>query len=425
MRCDIVSSEVTSAGVRVGAGRFYRAPVFMQVRLLAELFAHLVRRCLVRCDMEVSGGLPASAVALLPTNVVFLEPEPAVFESMLEGWRIQQEARCLKPETIGPRLTLARRFAEFTNLYPWQWNSGEAEAFIAHLRSQRGGSIAVSTARGYEASIRLFCDYLVDPRYGWQVLCLDRFGDVPQQVFHEWNSVEHSSEFEGDPRRRPLTYDEIQALFDAADGMVEQIRSRGRKGALCALRDAILIKCVYAFGLRRNETRMLDLADFGSNPKVRAFGRFGTVAVRYAKSVRGGPPRRRTVLTVPEMDWVVPVLEEWVAEVRPAFVAGNHPAMWVTERAGRISGRSLNLAFNNARTAAGLPEHLDLHCLRHSYITHLIEFDYPQKFVQDQVGHRHASSTAVYTGVSDEYRNRLLQRSLQSRHPQLLEGPRS
>lgn len=99
--------------------------------------------------------------------------------------------------------------------------------------------------------------------------------------------------------------------------------------------------------------------------------------------------------------------------------------MWVTERVGRISPRSVNTAFVNARHAAGLPDTLDLHCLRHSYVTHLIEFDYPQRFVQDQVGHLHASSTAVYTGVSDEYRNRLLQRSLQQRHPLLQKGVRA
>jgi integrase len=41
---------------------------------------------------------------------------------------------------------------------------------------------------------------------------------------------------------------------------------------------------------------------------------------------------------------------------------------------------------------------------------------------QEQVGHSHASTTAIYTGVSDEYRNRLLQRALTARHTDL-EGP--
>jgi hypothetical protein len=84
----------------------------------------------------------------------------------------------------------------------------------------------------------MFCDYAADPRYGWPVECLRRFGECVTQVFHEGNSLLHLADYEGDPRRRPLTYDEVQALFDAADGQVEQIRRRKRKGALTAMRDA-------------------------------------------------------------------------------------------------------------------------------------------------------------------------------------------
>lgn len=150
------------------------------------------------------------------------------------------------------------------------------------------------------------------------------------------------------------------------------------------------------------------------------FGRFGGLFVRYGKASRGGPPRRRTVLAVPEMGWISEVLRHWVEEVRPCLAPGSHPAVWVTERRGRITGRTADTAFAAARAAAGLPAELDLHCLRHSYITHLVEFDYPERFVSEQAGHRYASTTAIYTGVSDDYRNRLLRRSLE-RHAGLWE----
>lgn len=352
------------------------------------------------------------AVSELNDRIVPLDPEPAMLNAMLEGWAKQQRARFLKEDTIVPRLALVRRMADFSGLYPWQWQPAEAEAFISHLRS---GSqpIAVSTARGYEMAVQLFCTYITDARYGWPTVCQERFGSSPQQVFHEWNTGVHIDGYEGDPRRRPLTYDEVQALFDAADHRVEEIRSRRRKGALAAMRDAALLKTVYAFGLRRQEAAFLDLVDFRHNPKSPAFGDYGALFVRYGKSSRGGAPKRRTVLTVPEMDWIVPSLKQWVQEVRPLMAAGSHPALWVTERCGRIALRSVNEAFEAARSAAGLPSRLDLHCLRHSYITHLVEFDYPQRFVQDQVGHTYASTTAIYTGVSDEYRTRLLRRALE------------
>ncbi len=43
------------------------------------------------------------------------------------------------------------------------------------------------------------------------------------------------------------------------------------------------------------------------------------------------------------------------------------------------------------------------------------------KIIQEQAGHRYASTTAIYTGVSDDYRNRLVRRSLETR-PELWEG---
>ena len=91
------------------------------------------------------------------------------------------------------------------------------------------------------------------------------------------------------------------------------------------------------------------------------------------------------------------------------------------QRSGRLSRRGANDAFEAARDAAGLPAELDLHSLRHSMITHVVEFGYPERFAQDQAGHVVASTTAIYTGVSDEFRNRLLKATLAGRYPGLWE----
>ena len=372
--------------------------------------------------MERSSNPPGAAHLVLADGVVHLDPEQAVFQAMLSGWERQQRARFLNDATIGPRLTLVRRMAEYTNAYPWQWQPADGEDFIVHLRSaQRRHPIVVSTARGYELSITLFMEYVTDRRYGWPSQCSDRFGSVPQQIFHDGNSVVHVGDFEGQPGRRPLTYDEVQALFDAADGRAEVIREKGRKGALTALRDSAVLKTVYAFGLRRREAWGLDLADRRLSPKTPQYGQYGALFVRWGKAAKGSPPKRRTVLTVPEMDWIVEDLQHWVTTVRPQFEPGALTALWVSERAGRMSLRSINLAFEQARAAAGLPIGLDLHSLRHSYVTHLIEFDYPERFVSEQVGHRYASTTAIYTGVSDEYRTRLIRSALQA-HTDLWEN---
>jgi site-specific recombinase XerD len=69
--------------------------------------------------------------------------------------------------------------------------------------------------------------------------------------------------------------------------------------------------------------------------------------------------------------------------------------------------------FAYLRQQAGLPAELTLHCLRHSYVTHLIEFGYPERFVTEQVGHSYASTTAIYTSVSDDFKTKTLHAALQ------------
>ena len=90
----------------------------------------MVQQCCVKCNvMERAVDLPGAAHLVLACGVVHLDPEQAVFEAMLTGWATQQRARFLKADgTIKPRLDLVRRFADYTNQYPWQWEPAEAEA---------------------------------------------------------------------------------------------------------------------------------------------------------------------------------------------------------------------------------------------------------------------------------------------------------
>lgn len=355
--------------------------------------------------------VPGSAHLVLASGVVHLDEQAAVFEAMLSGWERQQRSRLLADATIEPRVALLRRFTEFAGCFPWQWNAGDVEDFTLSLMS--GNSrLAPSTIRGYHLTLRMFCDYLLDGRYGWVTECEQRFGVIPSQVCHDYNTVAHLNEYEGRPGRRPFTYDELQHLFDFLDARVERIGRSGRKGAWAALRDAQMVKTCYAYGLRRRELCNLDVADLRPNPHMRQWGTYGAVHVRYGKAVRGGTPRRRTVLTVPEFDWVVDGLTQWVERARPLLRPGTRDALWLTERQRRVSVKSMDNRFAWLREQAGLDAELSLHCLRHSYVTHLIEFGYPERFVTEQVGHSYASTTAIYTSVSNDFKTKTLKAAL-------------
>jgi integrase/recombinase XerC len=171
-----------------------------------------------------------------------------------------------------------------------------------------------------------------------------------------------------------------------------------------------LFKVVYGWGLRRTEAAKLDVVDFGRNPKAPQFGRFGMLNVRYGKAKKGQPPRRRNVLSV--MDWAVEAVADYVEKVRPRFGFDAHPALWVTERGGRIKPAEINARFVAYRDALKLPKTLVPHSIRHSYVTHLTEDGVDRRFIQSQVGHECDSSTAIYTHVSDDYMNTALRQAL-------------
>ena len=86
--------------------------------------------------------------------------------------------------------------------------------------------------------------------------------------------------------------------------------------------------------------------------------------------------------------------------------------MWPSERAPRVGLAQIDARFAALRTTLGLGPGLDFHSLRRSYVTHLIEAGWDPLFVQHQVGHEHASTTAIYTCVSSDFRTRTLRRAL-------------
>lgn len=330
-----------------------------------------------------------------------------VFEAMLDGWRDQQLARSLNEVTIDARERVVRRFRVHAQRWPWEWLPGHLESWVGELRVDEHR--AHSTIRSYQLAVGSFCDFVCDPAYGWSLSCTTQFGTAPSQVCRPENLATHTSEYEGRPHRRSLTRVELQSLFDAADDDVEAIRSRAKKGWVPAFRDATMLKVAYAWGLRRREIRMLETNDFGSNPSAPEFGAYGVCQVRWGKAAKGGPPRRRSVLTV--FGWSTEVLTEWVEDVWPTLEPEG-TGLWPSERGPLVSEDRINAAFTRSARAAGLPGGLSLHCLRHSYVTHLIEDGYDALFVQQQAGHEYASTLAIYTSVSSDYKTRTLRAAL-------------
>jgi hypothetical protein len=130
-------------------------------------------------------------------------------------------------------------------------------------------------------------------------------------------------------------------LFDAADDQTEQVRTYGAGGDRD---DAAALKTAYASGLCRREVCGLDVPDLRRNPEGA-----GLREVSVHCSCVGASPlrvaRRSAGLysRVPEMDWIMAVLEQYPYRGPVAVL---------------VPARSLNKAFHIAREAVDL----DLAC---------------------------------------------------------------
>ena len=326
-------------------------------------------------------------------------------------WRAGRRSswvRNLQKTTVEQRGHAVRQFQRHSDAFPWQWSAAHFDVWMADLATVR--RLAPTSIRNYQIAVRQFCDFACSPHYGWVAECEQRFGSHPVQVCHEWNTRVHVQDYEGDPRRRPLTRRELQRLFDRADREVGARLAGKRKGAGSAYRDATLLKVLYGWGLRAREALMLDIVDFYRNPKLPDFGDYGFLRVRYGKASRGSPPKPRTIATV--MPWTVDAVADYVDNVLPLMRVDSEPALWWSERGTRLGQRSLNDRFAELRDELGMDPRLTPHCLRHSYATHLIEDGHDPVFVQRQLGHAYQSTTGIYTHVSEEFANRLLKDAL-------------
>lgn len=350
--------------------------------------------------MEATGRLRLFRSSVMPIDAESLSV------AMLDGWAHAQLAQGFQQATITRRARSVRRVIDWSGKHPWLWQQQEADDFFAELRGVY--HLAPSTVRAIQTDIALFIAYAADPSYPWAAHCEALLGEVFVPIAPR--RMVHRQEGPASPGKRPFSPDELQAFFDFADDEVERILRSGRHGALAAYRDAVAFKTMYAWGLRRRELCHLKVVDFSRNARAPRFGPWGALRVRYGKAMRGSPSKQRTVLTV--FDWSTETIADWVHRGLPRFEASNG-WLFPTERGAVLDGQALLRRFRRYVDALDLPDGLDLHSLRRAYATHIqLEWGFDTSFAQLQLGHEHASTTAIYTIASPDCRARELDRVL-------------
>ena len=100
------------------------------------------------------------------------------------------------------------------------------------------------------------------------------------------------------------------------------------------------------------------------------------------------------------------MLSEKLLVVLRQYWRSLRPLPWLFP--GQIPGRpltrsSVQRVFYQARDAAGITKKVSVHCLRHSFATHLLESGVHIRKIQLLLGHTSLHSTQVYTHVANDY----------------------
>lgn len=163
--------------------------------------------------------------------------------------------------------------------------------------------------------------------------------------------------------REYLTIAEMKSLRDAAKG--------GRNG----LRDGLLVLMLFRHGLRVCEAIRMTWDDISFDD--------GTLLVRRAK--RGVDARH--FLEGDEIRQLRAILRQ--------FRAGRF--VFVSERGGPLSERSVHHIIAKAGREAGLPFSVHPHMLRHAKGFQLAQAGTDTRAIQGYLGHRDIKSTVIYT----------------------------
>jgi integrase/recombinase XerD len=271
--------------------------------------------------------------------------------------------RGLAPATLRAYAGDLARFARGTGVAAgWTASAEPATRYLAGA----AGTLRPTSLRRRTAAIRGFYRFA----YGDGLIDRDLAAriDLPRQV-----------------RRLPetLDVDETERLLEAASGELPDEAVR--------IRDRALLELLYAAGLRISEALGLDREDLSLDGGfVRVIGK--------------GDKERLVPVGEVALDW----LRRYLEAVRPAWLALAHVApvrggpLFLSPRGRRLGRQQAWAIVRRAAAAAGLPERVSPHTLRHSFATHLLEGGADLRVVQELLGHASISTTQLYTHLTGE-----------------------
>jgi len=284
------------------------------------------------------------------------------------AWRLEafleqlEWERNLSPRTQAAYRREVRRFAGFAaeelgRDRPEAVEVGDVRAFIAHLHSL---GLAPRSIQRALAALRTYFRFLAAE------------GVVPS----------NPAAAVPNPRTARTLPDTVPA--GALDALFEAFPDTpaGR-------RDRAILELLYGSGLRVSELVGLDLGDI----------RLGERLLR----VRGKGRKERIVPFGGKAEAAIRAYLPERAAWRVGGGGGDGDPLFVNQRGGRLTDRSVRRIVDAAVSRAAGLHRLHPHSLRHAFATHLLEAGMDLRAIQELLGHASLATTQMYTNVDLEH----------------------
>ena len=253
--------------------------------------------------------------------------------------------RKLSPKTQQTYIRSVIKLAQFLDRSPHTATAEDLRRFQLHLASNGVSSQTINVT-------------ITGLRFFFEVTLEDH------QILRRMSSVH-------EPRKLPviLSPDEVKRLLEATG----------------TLKYKVALSTAYGTGLRASEITHLKVTDIDSQRMQ--------IHVEQGKGSKD-----RNAMLSPAL---LALLQQWwrYAQANRKMLKGG----WLfpgVNPVNPMSTRQLNRVFHAAATLAGIDKAVNLHSLRHSFATHLLEQGVDIRVIQVLLGHKKLETTALYAQVA-------------------------
>ena len=280
-------------------------------------------------------------------------------------------------DTVATYITCIYQFAAFMKKHgsddPVQASASQLKQWMMHVKNT---GISNSRLSHYKCAVTAFFTFLIK---------INRIDTNPADALFPMRKTKSE-------RNQPIDRDTAYQLLKAVD-----------RSTWIGERNFMIISCLYALGMRRQEVATLKRRDF--DPDFDTPNKIGLL------TVHGKGRKQRALFVVDTLyDKLVAYLNRPVANTHLNVKCNlKHRPIFPSRFGATLTGDHIWRIVTEAATKAGIAQRVTPHVLRHSFATEMYQINTPLEDIEDIMGHETDAETALYIHVPEAMKKQALE----------------